>query len=69
MSILFLVGEEFEEPEIVKELLDIEKFPSRPQYDYASPENLFLWNCQYDDIQFDAHAKEKTISKILVYFK
>ena len=66
MSILFLVGEELEEKSIIKELLDIEKYPSRPQYDYAEPENLFLWKCSYDCIQFEPHATEKSIRKILV---
>ena len=66
MNILYIVGEELEEPTIVLDLLDIEKYPSRPQYDYATPDSLFLWKCTYDDIKLDSHASEKSIKKIMV---
>ncbi|KAG7878651.1 hypothetical protein KL905_004008 [Ogataea polymorpha] len=48
MSILFLVGQELEEPEIVRKLLDIKLFPGRPNYTIASPLPLVLYDCEFD---------------------
>jgi len=47
VAILFLVGQGLEKPTIVKELLDIEKNPSRPAYEMASDTPLVLWNCVF----------------------
>ncbi|KAG7694410.1 hypothetical protein KL930_003729 [Ogataea haglerorum] len=48
MSILILVGQELEEPEIVRKLLDVKLFPSRPNYTIASPLPLVLYDCEFD---------------------
>jgi tRNA pseudouridine38/39 synthase len=50
VSILLLVGQEKESPEIVKELLDVENNTMKPQYSMASeiPLNLFLCNFRED---------------------
>ncbi|KAJ9587546.1 hypothetical protein L9F63_019022, partial [Diploptera punctata] len=48
MGILFLVGQENERPEVVKELLDIEKHPEKPQYNLASHIPLNLFDCEFD---------------------
>ncbi|KAL0941022.1 tRNA pseudouridine synthase A [Colletotrichum truncatum] len=47
VSILFLVGQRLEKPEIVTELLDIEKSPRKPNYDLAHETPLVLWNCVF----------------------
>lgn len=49
VAILMLVGQQREEPEIVKELLDVANNDKKPQYSLASeiPLNLFL--CNYRD--------------------
>ncbi|KAG7843785.1 hypothetical protein KL941_004267 [Ogataea angusta] len=49
MSILFLVGQELEKPEIVRKLLDVELFPGRPNYAIASPLPLVLYDCEFDN--------------------
>lgn len=43
MAILLLVGQEDEKPEVIKELLDVERNPRTPQYSLAAdfPLNLF----------------------------
>lgn len=52
MSILFLVGQRLEEPTIVKDLLNIEKIPSRPDYPMASELPLLLYECEFDGIDW-----------------
>lgn len=48
MGVLFLIGEGKEKPEVMLELLDIEKCPSKPQYNIAHEMPLNLWCCEYD---------------------
>lgn len=48
MTILFLVGTGKESPDVVKDLLDIEKCPAQPHYNRASPLPLCLFDCKYN---------------------
>lgn len=48
-AILFMVGNGYEKPTIVKELLDIKKYPGRPQYNFADPKPLVFWNAEYPE--------------------
>ncbi|XP_060530616.1 tRNA pseudouridine(38/39) synthase [Cylas formicarius] len=52
MGILFLIGGDKESFSLVKELLDVEQNPSKPEYTMANevPLNLFL--CEYDSIHW-----------------
>ena len=60
VAVLFLVGERKESPEIVTELLDLERYPRRPNYDLASEAPLLLYRIHYngviDDWSADASA-------------
>lgn len=47
VAILFLVGQKLEKPEIVRDLLDIEKHPSKPNYQMASYVPLNLYHCDF----------------------
>ncbi|KFY14904.1 hypothetical protein V492_02333 [Pseudogymnoascus sp. VKM F-4246] len=47
VAILFLVGQGLEKPTIIKELLDVEKSPSRPAYEMAQDSPLVLWDCVF----------------------
>ncbi|ORX60678.1 tRNA pseudouridine synthase [Hesseltinella vesiculosa] len=49
MSVLFLVGRGYEAPTIVKDLLDIDKYPGRPEYPLASDLPLIFFDCAYDN--------------------
>lgn len=49
VAILFLVGQGFESPSIVSDLLDITKNPRKPQYEMASDAPLVLWDCVFPD--------------------
>lgn len=55
VAILMLIGKEVESPEIVKELLDVEKNSMKPQYSLASeiPLNLFKCNFREDQSEGD----------------
>lgn len=52
-SVLFMVGLGHEEPEIVTQLLDLEKTPRKPQYSMAPEQPLLLWKSAYDVIRLD----------------
>ncbi|TEA17490.1 tRNA pseudouridine(38/39) synthase [Colletotrichum sidae] len=47
VSILFLVGQRLETPDLVTRLLDVEKSPQKPNYDLAHETPLVLWNCVF----------------------
>ncbi|XP_006611518.1 tRNA pseudouridine(38/39) synthase [Apis dorsata] len=58
MGVLFLIGEEKEEAEIMLELLDIENCPKKPQYNLAHEIPLNLWYCEYDAKEWYIHKDE-----------
>ncbi|XP_034255782.1 tRNA pseudouridine(38/39) synthase [Thrips palmi] len=47
VAILLLVGQGYEQPEIMLQLLDIDANPRKPQYSLASEVPLNLFHCQY----------------------
>ena len=49
VAVLFLVGEGKEAPGIVSELLDLRRYPRRPNYDMASEAQLLLYRIDYGD--------------------
>lgn len=51
VAILMLVGKQVEGPEIVKELLDVEKNSKKPQYSLASEIPLNLFKCNFREDQ------------------
>ncbi|XP_069179897.1 tRNA pseudouridine(38/39) synthase isoform X2 [Procambarus clarkii] len=55
MAVLFLVGEGKEKPDVTTQLLDVEKYPRKPQYCLASdlPLNLYGTNFEGVDWQWD----------------
>jgi tRNA pseudouridine38/39 synthase len=50
MALLFLVGEKKEKPEIVADLLDIERNPAKPSYAMAEDYPLVLHECGFDHL-------------------
>ena len=45
VAILFLIGQGFEKPSVISELLDVETNPARPTYEMAADTPLVLWDC------------------------
>lgn len=52
MSILFLVGQKLERPEIIQDLLNVSKIESRPDYPMASELPLLLYDCEFDGLDW-----------------
>ncbi|NXX99310.1 PUS3 synthase, partial [Centropus bengalensis] len=52
MAILFLIGQRMESPEVIDELLDVEKNPQKPQYSMAVEFPLVLHNCEFENVQW-----------------
>lgn len=53
MAILLLIGQGNEEPSVIKELLDVEKNPRKPQYSLASDLPLNLYDVKYRDFSLE----------------
>ena len=51
MSLLFMVGEGQEHPDIITQLLDIERTPAKPQYQMAPELPLVLHQCGFDNME------------------
>ncbi|KAI1280573.1 tRNA pseudouridine(38/39) synthase [Halotydeus destructor] len=49
VAVLLLVGEGYEQPDIIKKLLDIETNPRKPQYNMALEHPLNLFDCRYEE--------------------
>lgn len=49
MAILFLVGQGLEKPEVVRDMLDMDLFPTKPMYEMADDRPLVLWDCVFPD--------------------
>lgn len=66
MAILFLVGERKEGPSIVQELLDVEKYPRKPQYCLASDVPLNLYETTFEGVawQWDYEVLRSVISQL-----
>lgn len=52
MAILFLVGQGLEEPQIVRDLMDTEKFATKPEYEMAHDVPLVLYDCLFDGLEW-----------------
>jgi tRNA pseudouridine38/39 synthase len=69
MAILFLVGQKLEEPEIVRDLLNVEKFPNKPEYEMANDIPLVLYDCVYDGLEWQypeegSRSREKMLKDL-----
>lgn len=47
VAVLFLVGQGLEKPSVVADLLDVSRYPGRPNYHLASDVPLVLWDCLF----------------------
>ncbi|XP_015592180.1 tRNA pseudouridine(38/39) synthase isoform X2 [Cephus cinctus] len=58
MGVLLLVGQGNEKPEVMLELLDVEKYPCKPQYNLAHEIPLNLFHCEYEESEWFIDNKE-----------
>ncbi|XP_075704973.1 tRNA pseudouridine(38/39) synthase [Rhinoderma darwinii] len=63
MGVLFLIGQGKEEPEVIRELLDVGKNPCKPQYNMAVEFPLVLYDCEFDDVEW---IGEKDLQSVTV---
>lgn len=67
VAILFLVGQKLETPQVVTDLLDVEKLPSKPGYEMANDIPLVLYDCVYPEMEwmkltdFTKHKMDKDL--------
>ncbi|GAU92748.1 hypothetical protein RvY_04791 [Ramazzottius varieornatus] len=52
VAILFLIGQGKEKPELITELLDVERCPAKPQYSMAEGFPLVLFDCEFEDVEW-----------------
>lgn len=52
IAVLFLVGQRLESPDIVKEMLNINIFKTKPAYEMSDDKPLVLWDCDFPGIQW-----------------
>lgn len=66
MAILFLIGQGMEKPEIIDELLNIEKNPQKPQYSMAVEFPLVLYDCKFESIKwiYDREVHEFNVTHL-----
>ncbi|XP_067836917.1 tRNA pseudouridine(38/39) synthase [Heptranchias perlo] len=51
-AVLLLVGQRLEGPEVIDELLDVERNPRKPQYSMAVDYPLVLYDCAYENLEW-----------------
>lgn len=56
VAVLFLVGQGFEEPQIVREMLDVGTMKSKPFYEMADDAPLVLWDCLFPSADGPQHV-------------
>lgn len=52
VAVMFLAGQKLESPSVVDELLDIEKYPSKPTYEMANDIPLVLYDCVFPEMEW-----------------
>uniref|UniRef100_A0A915LBV0 Pseudouridine synthase I TruA alpha/beta domain-containing protein n=1 Tax=Meloidogyne javanica TaxID=6303 RepID=A0A915LBV0_MELJA len=65
VTILYEIGCGNEKVELIEQLLDVERFPSRPQYKLANELPLCLFDCTFADGQLDWQFDKGTICSII----
>ncbi|THY49511.1 pseudouridine synthase [Aureobasidium pullulans] len=66
VAVLFLVGQGFEPPSIISDLLDMEKYPTRPKYEMATDAPLVLWDCIFPDHEDIDQSREDAMEWVYV---
>lgn len=52
VAILFLAGQKLEAPTVVDDLLNVEKYPSKPVYEMANDIPLVLYDCVFPEMEW-----------------
>ncbi|XP_051543158.1 tRNA pseudouridine(38/39) synthase-like [Myxocyprinus asiaticus] len=60
MALLLLIGQKLEAPEIIDQLLDVEKNPRKPQYSMAVDYPLVLYDCHFEGVNWRTEPEEES---------
>uniref|UniRef100_A0A672ZPC3 Pseudouridylate synthase 3 n=1 Tax=Sphaeramia orbicularis TaxID=375764 RepID=A0A672ZPC3_9TELE len=58
MAVLLLIGQKLETPEIIDQLMDVEKNPRKPQYSMAVDYPLVLYDCHFEGLSWKQELEE-----------
>lgn len=58
MAVLFLIGQKLEKPDVIKELLDVQKHPCKPNYHLAHYVPLNLYDVEYKELSGESGKKD-----------
>lgn len=64
VAILFLIGRGHEQPEIITELLDVEKTPRRPIYEMAHDIPLVLYDCEFPAMEWKSFKSTDSLRRL-----
>ncbi|XP_020548060.1 tRNA pseudouridine(38/39) synthase isoform X2 [Sesamum indicum] len=59
VAVLFLIGQGLESPNVIDELLDVERTPRKPQYTMAPEIPLVLQSCEFEGLKFRCSSDAK----------
>ncbi|KAK9829892.1 hypothetical protein WJX72_008507 [[Myrmecia] bisecta] len=65
-AVLLMIGQGLEEPELVQQLLDVERTPLKPQYNLAAEEPLLFYACGFKDLHFRRSAQSNAATAEVV---
>lgn len=64
MAILFLIGQRFEQPTAVLDLLNIAKTPRRPSYEMASEIPLVLYDSGFPEMEWKSSKSSQSLQRL-----
>ncbi|KAG0204178.1 tRNA pseudouridine synthase 3 [Mortierella sp. GBA30] len=64
MAVLFSIGQGLEEPEIIDQMMDLKQCPAKPNYDMASDLPLVLYDCHFENLEWQYQTEVDLISDI-----
>lgn len=63
IAVLFLVGQKLEKPTLVDDLMNVEKYPSRPNYMMAHDLPLVLYDCIFPEMEWIVESNTKKLTR------
>ena len=68
VAILFTIGQGLESPLIITDLMDTNKFPTKPQYEMAHDIPLVLYDCEFPSMEWKSTDDEYRLHRVIQGF-
>ncbi|RLP65293.1 tRNA pseudouridine(38-40) synthase [Candida albicans Ca529L] len=68
VAILFTIGQGLESPSIITDLMDTNKFPTKPQYEMAHDIPLVLYDCEFPSMEWKSTDDEYRLHRVIQGF-